>query len=217
ASHYPELRLTRPGRRLVRVCTGVSCQVRGGRALLAACEQTLGVRAGQTTADGAVTLEELDCAFACSIAPVVEVDHAYRGRVEPGDLDALLSAPAHAGHGAAAVVATLPVVSGSPAERFAALVSAAGRRRAGARIAVGVGAAATLERLRDEVARRTLPFAVAAAGCNGMCWAAPTVTVARDGQPPLVTGPVSAADVPRLLDALAGDARETPRDVAAEF
>ena len=67
ASHYPELRLTRPGRRLVRVCTGVSCQVRGGRALLAACEQTLGVRAGQTTADGAVTLEELDCAFACSI------------------------------------------------------------------------------------------------------------------------------------------------------
>ena len=36
ASHYPELRLTRPGRRLVRVCTGVSCQVRGGRALLTA-------------------------------------------------------------------------------------------------------------------------------------------------------------------------------------
>ncbi len=224
ASHYPELRLSRPGRRLVRVCTGVSCQVRGGRALLAACEQTLGVRAGQTTADGAVTLEELDCAFACSIAPVVEVDHAYRGRVEPGDIDALLSAPARAGHSVAPVVATLPVVSGSPAERLAALVSAAGRRRAGAGIAVGVGAcsmavgaAATLERLRDEVARRTLPFAVVAAGCNGMCWAAPTVTVARDGQPPLVAGPVSAADVPRLLDALAGDAREAPRNVAPEF
>src|SRR5882762_10161640 len=87
ASHYPELRLTRPGRRLVRVCTGVSCRVRGGRELLAACERTLGVRAGQTTADGAVTLEELDCAFACSVAPVIEVDHAYRGRVEPADLD----------------------------------------------------------------------------------------------------------------------------------
>src|SRR5438093_5075392 len=71
ASHYPELRLARPGRRIVRVCTGVSCRVVGGRELLAACEQRLGVRAGQTSADGAATLEELDCAFACSVAPVV--------------------------------------------------------------------------------------------------------------------------------------------------
>src|SRR5437870_5589769 len=124
ASHYPELRLARPGRRIVRVCTGVSCRVRGGREVLAACERTLGVGAGQTAADGAVTLEELDCAFACSVAPVVEIDHAYRGRVAPGDLDALLSAPTHTGHSAAPIVATLPVVSGSPAERLAALVSA---------------------------------------------------------------------------------------------
>src|SRR5437870_4661915 len=124
ASHYPELRLSRPGRRIVRVCTGVSCRVRGGRELLSACEGKLGIGAGQTTADGAVTLEELDCAFACSVAPIVEVDHAYRGRVAPGDLDALLSAPTHTGHSAAPIVATLPVVSGSPAERLAALVSA---------------------------------------------------------------------------------------------
>src|SRR5213593_1301417 len=69
-----------------------------GRDLLAACERALGIAAGLTTADGAVTLEEMDCAFACSVAPVVEVDHAYRGRVTPGDVDSLLSAPAHAGH-----------------------------------------------------------------------------------------------------------------------
>src|SRR6267142_1298909 len=62
ASHYPEFRLSAPGRRIVRVCTGVSCRVRGGRELLAACEGKLGIGAGQTTADGAVTLEELDCA-----------------------------------------------------------------------------------------------------------------------------------------------------------
>jgi len=92
ASHYPELRLARPGRRLIRVCTGVSCRVRGGRELLAACERRLGVRAGQTTADGAATLEELDCGFACAVAPVVEIDHAYRGRVTPDALDALLAA-----------------------------------------------------------------------------------------------------------------------------
>jgi len=56
ASHYPEFRLTAPGRRLVRVCTGLACVARGARDLLAACEKTLGVRAGRTTGDGAVTL-----------------------------------------------------------------------------------------------------------------------------------------------------------------
>ena len=48
ASHYPEFRLTAPGRRLVRVCTGVACLARGARDLLAACEQQLGVGPGQT-------------------------------------------------------------------------------------------------------------------------------------------------------------------------
>src|SRR6266403_5336643 len=48
ATHYPELRLARPGKRLVRVCTGVACTVVGARALLAACERRLGVQAGET-------------------------------------------------------------------------------------------------------------------------------------------------------------------------
>jgi len=224
ASHYPELRLARPGRRIVRVCTGVSCRVRGGREVLAACERTLGVGAGQTAADGAVTLEELDCAFACSVAPVVEIDHAYRGRVAPGDVDSLLSTPAHAEHRPAPVFAPLPLASGSPTRRFTALVSEAERRRTDARLAVGVGAcslavgaAGTLDALREQVARRRLLFTVVAAGCNGMCWAAPAVSLVRDGQPPLVTGPVTAGDVARLLDALAADTQAAPGDAGGEF
>ena len=210
ASHYPELRLARPGRRIVRVCTGVSCRVVGGRELLAACEQRLGVRAGQTSADGAVTLEELDCAFACSVAPVVEVDHALQGRVMPGDLAALLGG---VGHHHAVSTPTVGVLtgaaSGSPTQCLAALVRAAQRGRAATRLvvsvgscSVAVGARETIAALRDEVARRKLPHAVGAAGCHGMCWAAPTVTVLREGLAPVVIGPVAAAEVPRLLDAL---------------
>src|SRR5688572_10506260 len=48
ATHYPELRLTRPGRRVVRVCTGVSCRILGGRELLRECEARLGIVAGST-------------------------------------------------------------------------------------------------------------------------------------------------------------------------
>src|SRR5262249_28352952 len=83
ASHYPELRLVKPGRRLVRVCTGVACVARGASELLERCERRLAVRAGETTRDGAVTLEAMDCAFACSVAPVIEADHTYRGRITP--------------------------------------------------------------------------------------------------------------------------------------
>ena len=225
ASHYPELRLARPGRRLIRVCTGVSCRVRGGRELLAACEQRLGVRAGQTTADGAATLEELDCGFACAVAPVVEIDHAYRGRVTPDALDALLAAQP-APHVAAAPRHVAPPpgpTAGAPAARFATLLRAAERRRTGARLAVGmgtcglaVGARDTFEALRVEVPRRGLPFTVVAAGCNGMCWAQPVVEVLRDGRPRLTTGPVTAAEVPRLLNALAANPAAAP-DVAGEW
>src|SRR5512145_1647096 len=90
ASHYPELRLSPPGARVVRVCTGVSCQARGGDAVMAACERRLGIRAGETTRDGATTLEALDCAFICGSAPVIELDHACRGRVALADVAALL-------------------------------------------------------------------------------------------------------------------------------
>ncbi len=227
ASHYPELRLTAPGRRIVRVCVGVACLARGARDVLAACERGLGVRGGQTTPDGSCTLEDLDCAFACGSAPVVEVDHGYRGRVTPRDVDGLLAdhavypASPPTGHGGPPAV--LPE-TGSPGARFATLKREAERRRTGARLAVGlgtcglaVGAAETFEALRAETERRGLPFRVVAAGCNGMCWAQPVVEVLRDGRPRLTTGAVTPSTVPRLLNALAGAAPEDEIAVGAEF
>src|SRR2546427_6175295 len=74
----------------------------------------------------------------------------------------------------------------------------------------------TLFRSRLEVKRRGLPFTVVAAGCNGMCWAQPVVEVLRDGRPRLTTGPVTAAEVPRLLNALAANPAAAP-DVGGEW
>ncbi len=93
ATNYPEFRLIQPGRRVMRVCTGVSCRIRGSLDLLAACERRLALKAGGTTADGAVTLERLDCAFNCSMAPVVEIEEQQYGRVSERDLETILTAP----------------------------------------------------------------------------------------------------------------------------
>ena len=90
ATHYPEFRLARVGHNLVRVCTGVSCRIRGSLEVLALLERRLRVFAGGTTPDGEVTLEAFDCAFNCSMAPVVELEGRMIGRVEPADVDRLL-------------------------------------------------------------------------------------------------------------------------------
>ena len=63
ASHFPEFRLSKPGRRVVRLCTGVACVARGGERLLERSEHRLGIRVGETSRDGAVTLETMDCAL----------------------------------------------------------------------------------------------------------------------------------------------------------
>jgi len=222
ATHYPEFRLSAPGRRVVRVCTGLACLARGGDEILAACEGRLGIRAGESTPDHAITLEPLDCAFACGSAPVATVDGHYRGRLTPKDADALLTrvmAPhARASTGRGGPPATIPT-AGSPGARFTALKREAERRRTGARLAVGlgtcglaVGGADTFDALSAETERRGLPFRVVAAGCNGMCWAQPVVEILRDGKPRVTTGPITVEGVPRLLNALAAGAE---REIAA--
>lgn len=90
ATSYTELRIKAGGKHLVRVCTGLSCLLNGGQQVLDACRHALGVEPGQTTADGAVTLEETWCAFLCGVAPAIEVDGRHLGRVDAAHAAALL-------------------------------------------------------------------------------------------------------------------------------
>jgi len=66
-----------------------------------------------------------------------------------------------------------------------------------------------------EIARRDLPARVIAGGCNGMCWAAPVVTVLRGDETPRVIPRVTADRAPALLDALSAGAPPAHADVTA--
>ena len=70
-------RRTPTGEYLVGVCTNTLCAVMGGDAILEALENDLGVHAGQTTADGRITLEHIECNAACDYAPVVMVNWEF--------------------------------------------------------------------------------------------------------------------------------------------
>jgi NADH-quinone oxidoreductase subunit E len=81
ATFYNQFRLTPLGRNLVRVCRGTACHVKNSANILTALETELGIKAGQTTRDKAFTLETVACIGACSIAPVININSEYYGRV----------------------------------------------------------------------------------------------------------------------------------------
>jgi NADH-quinone oxidoreductase subunit E len=86
ASFYDMFHLAPVGEHLVEVCTNLSCALVGAQRVLATFESELGVQAGETTEDGAVTLRAIECAGGCGRAPVVVVDHEYREPVRPEDV-----------------------------------------------------------------------------------------------------------------------------------
>jgi NADH-quinone oxidoreductase subunit E len=90
ASFYDMLHLEPVGRHLVEVCTNISCALVGAQQVVEAFERELGVRPGETTADGQVTLKTMECAGGCGWAPVVVVDHRYREPTTPEDVPAVL-------------------------------------------------------------------------------------------------------------------------------
>ncbi|WP_370332458.1 NADH-quinone oxidoreductase subunit NuoE [Mycolicibacterium hippocampi] len=77
ATFYSMYRRTPTGDYLVGVCTNTLCAIMGGDAILDALQEHLGVDAGQTTADGKVTLEHVECNAACDYAPVVMVNWEF--------------------------------------------------------------------------------------------------------------------------------------------
>jgi NADH-quinone oxidoreductase subunit E len=90
ASFYDMFHLEPVGRHLVEVCTNVSCALVGAQKTLEAFERELGVRAGETTPDGEVTLLALECAGGCGWGPVVAVDHRYREPVKESDVPGIV-------------------------------------------------------------------------------------------------------------------------------
>jgi len=71
------------GRHTIKFCMGTACYVGGMPQLIEKAKQVLGIDPGQTTSDGAITLEICRCVGACSQAPVIVVDEESLGRVKP--------------------------------------------------------------------------------------------------------------------------------------
>ncbi|MCD8283274.1 MAG: NAD(P)H-dependent oxidoreductase subunit E [Opitutae bacterium] len=80
---YPMFRLNPIGKRHIKVCRTLSCALRGSYKTMEALEKEFACKRGETSADGNVTLEFVECLACCGTGPVVQVDHLLYEKVVP--------------------------------------------------------------------------------------------------------------------------------------
>jgi NADH-quinone oxidoreductase subunit E len=78
------------GRHVVAVCHNLSCHLAGARRIIEHVSRRLGVEVGETTADGRITLQSVECLCACEGAPMMQVDDRYELDLTPDRVDRIL-------------------------------------------------------------------------------------------------------------------------------
>jgi len=74
----------------VQACTNVSCMICGAYDVLGRLQKKLGIKAGETTADGMFTLAEVECIAHCGTGPAVQVNDDIYELVSPNKVDELI-------------------------------------------------------------------------------------------------------------------------------
>lgn len=92
ANFYKAFSLKPRGRHLITVCEGTACHVQGSPRVVEEVLLQLDVQPGETTKDGAFTVETVNCVGACALAPVVIIDGKYHDHMTPAKLRDLLDA-----------------------------------------------------------------------------------------------------------------------------
>ena len=91
ATFYDMYDLNVVGKHKVRVCTNISCMLRGCDKIVAHLQDKLGVGFNETTADGLFTLKEAECLAACAGAPMMQVDLDYHEHLTTEKVDQIIN------------------------------------------------------------------------------------------------------------------------------
>jgi len=91
ATFYSMYELDPVGRHKICICTNISCMLCGSDDVVAHFEKRLGIKLGETTADGKITLKEVECLGACVGAPMMQLGNDYHENLTPEIIDQLLA------------------------------------------------------------------------------------------------------------------------------
>jgi len=78
------------GKHKLCICTNISCMLCGSDEVVSHLEKKLGIKLGETTADGRFTLKEVECLGACVNAPMLQLGREYHEKLTPEKLDKLI-------------------------------------------------------------------------------------------------------------------------------
>jgi NADH-quinone oxidoreductase E subunit len=90
ATFYTMYHQQPPGKKVIKVCTSISCYLRNCDALVEHLEERLGIKRGETSADGSYTLLTAECLASCGTAPVLQVNGEFVENVSLEKADALI-------------------------------------------------------------------------------------------------------------------------------
>jgi NADH:ubiquinone oxidoreductase subunit E len=88
-SFYTQLYTQPRGKKVVRVCRGTACHVRGGKTILKLVKRHLDIEEGETTPDLEYSLETVACIGVCALAPNIVVGDQVHGHMNPKKTDQL--------------------------------------------------------------------------------------------------------------------------------
>lgn len=90
ATFYSMYELKPVGRHKICVCTNICCMICDSDNIVQHLESTLGIKLGETTEDGRVTLKEVECLGACGGAPMMQIGEQYYENLTPDIVDSIL-------------------------------------------------------------------------------------------------------------------------------
>ena len=91
ATFYSMYDLKPVGKHKISICTNISCMLCGSEAIVKHLEKRLGIKLGETTPDGKVTIKEVECLAACGGAPMFQIGKNYYENLTPQKIDEILA------------------------------------------------------------------------------------------------------------------------------
>ncbi|MDF7799890.1 NADH-quinone oxidoreductase subunit NuoE [Pontiellaceae bacterium B1224] len=190
ASFFSQFRRTPVGHHMISVCDGTACHVKGSDAVYYSVLNQLGIREGDTDADGLFTVQKVACLGCCTLAPAVQIDETTYGHVRTDTVSDMITD-------------FLENEANRVPRTFQSLEEgeSLGEVRVGlGSCCVAGGSAKIKEALEDELAALKCKVDIKPVGCVGMCHRTPLLEVVIPGEEPVLYAKVDAGDIPEIIE-----------------
>lgn len=189
ASFFSQFRRSPVGKHMVSVCDGTACHVKGADAVYSAVLRDLGIKEGDTDADGLFTVQKVACLGCCTLAPAVQIDEVTYGHIRPDSTGEMLN------DFLVNEANRVPRTTRKPGEGIAL-----GEVRICLDSCCVAGGNAKLRDALDEsLAKLDCKVDVKPVGCVSMCYQTPLFEVVIPGETPILYAKVRPEDVPEII------------------